>query len=174
MNIYVSGAEQLPYRFEGIVSEVDYKAIRQALPTGDYVTNPFSDEVEGRECAVVERKTLSDLYRTASHGRDRFERELERMKTFSVRALVIEAEWSQILNPNEHLDHETKMSPASMWGSLIAWQVRYGITICCLPNRQTAERMTFRILERWHRDNTVSKKQARKDRVKAGRRSTVV
>ena len=159
MVIHISGAEQLPYGFEGIQSEIEYTTNRRPLPTGDYVVSHESaDLIAGPSCMVLERKSLGDLYSTASHGRERFQRELARMvdEQFGYRAILIEAEWSQILNPNAYLDHATRMNIRSMMGSLIAWSTRFRVALWTLPNRYYAERFAFRMLERWHKDNAQS------------------
>ena len=143
------------YKFDSIASaNVPYQVVVKSLNTGDYVVDRTGGLAsEGPDCATIERKTLADLYKTASHDRQRFEKELERMRVFGFRAIMIEAEWFQILQPNDHLEHETRMNPKSMFASLIAWQQRFGVHIITAPGRELAERFTFRILERWFRDS---------------------
>jgi len=173
MIIAVDSREQKPYKFKGLFPESgDLVIMETGIPEGDYLTIGGSwvdngersllaqDETvvharsfKKEECALIERKTLADLYGTIGHGRDRFVRELERMKVYGYAAILIEAQMSQIAEPNVHLKHPTQMSPKSVIASLIAWSQRYGIHIVMCPGRANAERICFRILERWHQDS---------------------
>ena len=58
------------------------------LPCGDYGLRGFSDWT----CPqfIVERKTLDDLVQSLTHDRDRFDREVMKMRQFGFRALLIE------------------------------------------------------------------------------------
>lgn len=153
MLIQVAQNEQLPYGFPLVPTKIKYAIETKHLPTGDYVVDRSDKGLsQGRSCAVLERKTLSDLYGTLTHGRQRFERELERMRSFGFSAIIIEAELSQIVNPNAHLKHPTKANPKSILGSLLAFQQRFNVHIMPCPGREAAERIAFRILERWYKE----------------------
>ena len=61
-------------------------AIRRALPAGDY-------SLEGRETEfAVERKSLADFVQTVIRDRERFRKELLRLKTYRRACVVIEGE----------------------------------------------------------------------------------
>jgi ERCC4-type nuclease len=154
--IRVDTREQLPYDFELMrdLAELPFVVERGTLSTGDYATHA-SSYLEADAC-VVERKSLSDLYSTLSSGRDRFEREWQRMAMYGHACLVIEADWSAIVTPNDHLRRPSELNPKSVAATLIAWGQRYGVHVHALPNRQFAEMFTFRILERWVRDRRAS------------------
>lgn len=160
MIIAVDTSEQLPYRFEGIKSEEPYVVERVSLDTGDYQTT--RDEkiksakefrvMGNEEACVIERKSLTDLYGTLTRGRERFERELLRMTNFGYAAIVIEASWEMISNPNAHMQYPTQANPRSIIASLLAYSQRYNVHLFALPGRESAERFAFRIMERWFRD----------------------
>lgn len=152
MTIDVDTREQSPYTFKDIRGTIPFEVRRVGLPTADYRVDRFLGTSTKANCAIVERKTLTDLYGTATMGRERFEAELKRMTEYGFRALVIEAEWSQILNPNAFLVRPTKMLPKAMLASLLAWQQRFGLHVLPCPGRRAAEIITFRLLERWYRD----------------------
>jgi len=60
------------------------------LTTGDY-------SVVGLEHHIaIERKNLMDLLGCVGQHRDRFEREVQRLLAYPVRALVVEATWADI------------------------------------------------------------------------------
>lgn len=148
MTIQVDQREKLPYTFAGMASELIVRVEPAYLPTGDYL---LAEPGDGRT-VVVERKSLADLYSTLGSHRERFEAEFERLAAFRYAALVIEAEWSQILNPLKFLNHYTQLNPRSVHSTLLAWSQRYGVHVWTYPGRETAERATFRLLERWARD----------------------
>jgi ERCC4-type nuclease len=159
MTILVDTREQLPYTFAKIPRSIPFHVKRWTLDTGDYLVDPTAptpEFIQPTTSAVAERKTLSDLYNTATSGRARFEKELDRMRVYGFRVLVIEAEWSAICNPNAHLARPTKMRPRAMLASLLAWTQRYGVHVVPCPGRAAAERITFRLLERWYRDSLAS------------------
>lgn len=141
MEIIIDTREQKPYKFE--FAPLDVKVVKETLKTGDYSIKGFEDQI------IVERKSLSDLFGTVGQGRKRFEKELERMSKIKHAFLVIEADWTQILR---HPPTRSKLNPKSVFGSIIAWEQRFNIHIWTCPNRAFAERVTFRILERFHSD----------------------
>ena len=75
MIILIDSREQRPYTFQNIKPEPP-ETIMQGLTTGDYSVAGF----ESRIC--VERKSMIDLFGSVGTGRQRFEREMERMGKF--------------------------------------------------------------------------------------------
>ena len=69
--------EQLPL-------ELPLRSITGTLPTGDYSVSGFEDLI------CVERKSLPDLIGCMTSGRTRFEKELQRMKAYDARCVVVE------------------------------------------------------------------------------------
>lgn len=114
------------------------------LASGDY-------SLVGYETAIaIERKSLADAFSTFGGGRARFERELERLACLDFAAVVVEAELSQVMTAPPA---RSKMSPASVLGSVIAWQCRYPtVAWCFLPGREVAEGYVARLLDRWWRE----------------------
>ena len=142
-NILVDTREQKPYGFKAILPSSTITV--QTLKTGDYSIQGF--ESSG---ITIERKNLNDLYGTIGKGRRRFIRELERMAKFDFAALVIEADWNNIIR---HPPTRSKLNPKSVFRSIIAWEQRYGIHVWACPGRSFAEQLTFRILERYAADH---------------------
>lgn len=169
MRIHISGAEQLPYDFKAIkLPLVSYTLRKGFMKTADYgVCRPQQTNILGGDadmewkemvekyahaCAVIERKTLSDFCGSVGKGRDNFDAEMRRMKEYGFAAVVIEADWSMIFNPNAHLAHPTKLKIKSAVASVIGWSQRYGIHFHAMANRAMSEQFTYRLLERWMRD----------------------
>jgi len=126
--IVIDTREQKPFRFEG--------AVTKALSTGDY-------RVEGLENIIsVERKSLSDLLGCIGQGRERFERELQRLSAMPYPALVIEASLAEVLRGTRH----TSAHPSSILGLLVNWSWKYKVGIWFCGNRDLAQMVTERLL----------------------------
>lgn len=117
--------------------------IIRGLKTGDYSLEGYEDRI------TIERKSKTDLYGSIGNGRDRFEREMDRMSSFEFAAVVVEAEWGDIIkNPPTR----SGLKPVSVLATVIAWMQRYNVHWITCPNRIFAEKTTYRLLDRWYRD----------------------
>jgi ERCC4-type nuclease len=123
--------EQKPYQFK------DYKTERVGLKTADY-------SVKGLETHVaIERKELSDFVACVGRERERFEREIQRLKGFPIRYIVVEAHPIEI----EQQRYRGSTHPNSIFGSIHSW-LADGIPILLLGDRCRAEKTVSGIL--WH------------------------
>jgi DNA excision repair protein ERCC-4 len=153
--IAVDTREQLPFEFENILAagKLVLVSTQQAtLASGDY-------SIVGHEEAVaVERKTLADLYGTLTAGRDRFERELERLASYEFSAVVVEADWHQIVDGPLFV---MRAKPASIVGTIHAWQQRFPKTHW-LPagSRPLAEQATYGVLRRYWIDRVEGRRSS--------------
>jgi len=153
MTIKVDTREHLAYDFKSVKSpQIPFEVVRATLETADYTADAPLCSTKADQI-VIERKSLADLYSTLGHGRDRFEREFQRMAEYGYAALVVEATWEQIADPNKHLKHPTLMVPKTVVATLVAWSQRYGVHVFTCPGRVFAEKLTYRLLERWARDH---------------------
>lgn len=154
--VLIDTREQLPYGFANLAADaaagggpLTVTTELASLPTGDYSLADLTDRV------CVERKSLADLFSTLGQGRDRFERELERMSSMDVAAIVVEASLADIIRNPPAL---SRMSPKAVYRTILAWTIRYP-TVHWLPCgcRRLAEVTTFRFLEKFwqysQRDN---------------------
>ena len=76
--VLIDRREQTPWSFANLASE------RAALDTGDYSIRGLTHAV------AVERKSLDDLLSCVGRERNRFLRELARLRGFRFRCLVVE------------------------------------------------------------------------------------
>ena len=152
--IVVDTREQEPYTFAGLKSDqvdgghvMTVRCERRTLKSGDYSLSGFETRV------AVERKSLVDLFGTIGQGRDRFERELERLSEYEFATVMIESTWPEILSsPPVH----SKLPPKTVLRSAIAWQQRYpNVHWFTAGTRRTAEAITLRILERFWKEAQV-------------------
>lgn len=146
--IVVDSREQQPYRFDGLHANADklnarlaVSVRRAALAVGDY-------SLWGHPGVVVERKSKSDLFGSVTR-RDNFESRLGRMNALEFSAVVVEAEWREILtDPPPH----SKLNPKALFRTILSWQQRFpGVHWLAMPGRAAAEAATFRILETFWR-----------------------
>lgn len=134
--VIVDTREKRPLDFDA--AKVD--SMRGTLPTGDY-------SVQGLESKVcIERKSLEDLVNTVVHDRPRFERELERMRSFDFKAVLIEASLADV---RDHR-YRSQASPASIFGSVMCMHVDYGVPFIWCHDRAIAGRVCERLLRRYY------------------------
>ena len=111
--VVVDSREQNPWSFANLPSEPG------SLATGDY-------SIRGLEHLIaVERKNLDDLLACVGIHRDRFKRELQRLKAYRFRALIVEASYGDL----EDGRWRSKIQPAAVLGSLAAWQAQYSLPV---------------------------------------------
>jgi len=109
--IIVDSREQDPLTFANLPAE------RGTLCSGDY-------SVRGLESVVVvERKSLMDLVACCGAERDRFVRELVRIRAYRFRAIVVEATLGDL--EAGQWRWRSRLLPAHVLGSVASWQVKY-------------------------------------------------
>lgn len=119
LTFVVDTREQLPYqlaqpdksRFD------DGDSLHYCLDAGDY-----SVELDGELLPIrIERKSIGDYFGVCGKGRERFERELERLRAYSS-FLLIEASAEEVLR-----GYELSLIPGvAAYGSALSWCVRFG------------------------------------------------
>lgn len=184
--VVIDTREQRGFSFDGLRCDVadgggplTVPTVRGTLKSGDYSLKGYETRV------ACERKSIEDLYGTLGKGRERFERELVRLSTYSFAAVVVEADWravlgiypaglievkDQMLRRLQEGDRSqpwgqwlawmneatpgpparSELNPKTVYRSVLCWQVRYPAVhweMC--PDRRLAEVTTFRLLERW-------------------------
>jgi ERCC4-type nuclease len=105
---------------------------------GDYSLAGFEKQ------AVIERKTLADLFGTLTHGRERFAEEMEAIAQYSFAAVVVEANEEDIWRRPP-----SQASSKSIHRTVIAYRVRYPVQWVFAADREFAEKTSFRLLERF-------------------------
>ena len=114
-----------PEHFTAIIDTREQRPLELEMPvevgtldTGDY-------SIKGmRDLIAVERKELGDLISCMTSGRERFERELQRLKAYPCRVVVVEASWQDL----EAGNYRSQINPLSATHSVISWTSRF-----CVP-----------------------------------------
>jgi ERCC4-type nuclease len=158
--VAVDDREKLAYRFAGLHADARQhcrplvvETVTRHLPTGDYTIDGEGENelCPWAEMVAIERKSAEDLFCTLGQHRDRFERELERLAALDWAAVVVEAEWSELLRSPPI---RSELNPKTVIRSVMAWQVRYPtLHWWFLPGRAVAEAVTYRLLEKFWREH---------------------
>lgn len=121
--IIVDTREQTPLAFTRLES------IPGTLTSGDY-------SVAGIEhLFAVERKSVSDLVGCcAGSNRERFERELHRLRGFRFARILVVGSPDEITEANYH----SRIKPQSVWGTLRAFEARYNLPVVFHPTAEIA------------------------------------
>jgi DNA excision repair protein ERCC-4 len=93
------------------------------------------------ELFAVERKSIPDLVACCAGERERFERELHRLRGCRFKRLLIVGTEADILAGR----YRSRIVPAAVLGSVCAFEVRYDLPVVFSPTPQAAARL----VERW-------------------------
>jgi DNA excision repair protein ERCC-4 len=128
--IVIDTREQDPLIFERLAS------VRGTLTTGDY-------SVAGLEQSFsIERKTVSDLVACCmGENRQRFERELHRLRGFRFKRLLVVGSEAEILAGRYH----SNIKPTAVLATVYAFEMRYDLPVVFVPTAQAGARL----VERW-------------------------
>lgn len=108
---------------------------REKLGEGDYSTPALVD------VARIERKSVPDLLGTLTRGRERFEREAERLRPFPFKCVVVEGTvWDAA--------RAGRMHPHALVGSLASLHSRWGLPVLFLDKREVVGRYIAGVLRR--------------------------
>jgi len=133
VRVQIDSREQLPWDLAPLQTEIG------TLCSGDY--SLVGDGL--RDLIRIERKSLVDLIGVVGAGRDRFEREIDRLQAFPVRVLIVEANWSDI----DLGDWRGRVTPETVRASLGSWLVR-GLNVCLAGDRARAQQIACGLLYR--------------------------
>lgn len=126
--------EQRPWTFSGLPVEIS----RGTLPTGDYTVAGLEDHI------AIERKSFADFLGSIGIGRDRFKREMHRLRAYPCRALIIEAEFREIASGLAFATSRSTLTPNHVMG-MIDSLIAFGIPVV-LPGSRYAEVRAFNIM----------------------------
>jgi ERCC4-type nuclease len=106
--------------------------IRHGLKTGDYSIAGYENEI------CFERKSVGDLVGTLIGGHERFLREMERMKDFEVKYILVEQSAGAVYRYCSKLGWEYKFD--TIMQSLLAYAYHYHVRVrFCKDRKDMAE-----------------------------------
>ncbi len=130
ITIIIDTREKTPWQFKN--SKV------QGMKTGDYTIAGLEDVV------CIERKSTEDFVNSLIHNRIRFFKELERMKAFEHKWVIVEGSWFDIF---EH-QYVSKAAPNSIKGLACKIMIDFGIPVIMAGDKFIANEMCERLLKR--------------------------
>lgn len=111
-----------------------FLTVTTTLPTGDY-------SVAGLEHVIaIERKSLQDLLGCIGQGRERFEKEIQRLLAYECRAIVVEASWADL----ERGEWRSQVTVQAALGSVLGWIAR-GVPVVMAGDRRRAAQTVARL-----------------------------
>jgi DNA excision repair protein ERCC-4 len=131
--VLIDTREQAPLRFsESVAVEI------ATLPVGDYSLRGATDTV------AIERKRLGELATCCGKDRERFLDQVERLRAYPVRALVIEADLDGVLGRA----YRSEIHPLSVLGTLIKFSADWQVPIWLCGDARNAAMVVERMLLR--------------------------
>ena len=140
MRIVVDTREQTPFPFIGYPAAI----VPGTLTDGDYSLAGFERRV------AVERKSLADLVGCLGTDRERFQRELERLRGYDSAAVVVEAPVEDLRGKR----YRGELDAGAAWQSVLAFSMRYRVPFIFGRDRADAESIAFDFLRHFHRDRS--------------------
>jgi ERCC4-type nuclease len=123
--ILIDTREQTPLKFDLFPSE------GATLPTGDYSVKGLEDTV------MIERKSVSDLIGSLTSGRERFQREVQRMLAYRSRTLLIVGNGSAPMDIIKTHAYRSRVLPQAVLASLASIEAK-GISIVTMGTPEAA------------------------------------
>jgi ERCC4-type nuclease len=127
--VLVDTREQKPFDLNPLKSQTS------TLQTGDYSILGLESEI------AIERKSLQDLIGCVGQERERFEKEIQRLKAYPVRAIICEGSYGQI----EAKAYRGRIHPNAAVGSILGW-IASGIPVVMAGTRERAQGVAQRML----------------------------
>ena len=128
--IIIDTREQRPLHFKALPTT------RGTLETGDYSIVGLT------HCIAVERKSLDDLLACVGRERDRFTRELQRLRAYRFRLLVVETDAATI----DVGQWRSNLQPSHVFGSLAAWSAQFTLPVWLSGDHAGAAQFVERFL----------------------------
>jgi len=117
----VDTREQMAWNLEPM------KIVAKGLDVGDY-------SILGLESVIaIERKSLADFVMCCGGERERFQRELDRLRGWPVHAVIIEASWGEF----QMAQWRSKLTSKQVMASFVSW-VAQGHTLILAGNAENA------------------------------------
>jgi ERCC4-type nuclease len=137
LRIVVDTREQNAWTFSAYS---DVEVIRATLETGDYSLLGWEDQIG------IERKgSLDELATCFTQDRQRFEKEMHRLRFFERAAIIIEDHLQNAISGK----YRSKLTSNALIESICAFHIRFNVPFIFAGNRLAAERLTYSLLSKF-------------------------
>lgn len=141
--VVIDTREKAPWSFN--TDNVDL--IIDTLHTGDYSLWGHTEEV------CLERKSINDFvgtivndyWRKPNEEPKRFERELQRMRSFVLRAIIVEGSWADLRDAR----YISRVHPSAIFAATCCLQVDHQVPVLMCHDRAIAGRVAERMIVRY-------------------------
>jgi ERCC4-type nuclease len=136
LNIVCDTREQENAWITGYFDKKGIPRFSRKLDIGDYSAT-IGDYTLERDVVIERKADLDELAGNITADRERLEREFIRARANGVKVflLVEDASWADIFLGN----YRSRLKPNSFIATLLAWQVRYNLTIIFCRKSETAQ-----------------------------------
>lgn len=134
--IVIDTREQLPWEFRS-------PAETMTLKSGDYSLLEMETGRPLEDLVAIERKSLSDFLGSITSGRERFEKEMQRLhEGCEWPWLIVESTLTQIAAG----EYRSNVSPKTVFGTIESWMSKYRVRWIFSGDRNKAQVMAESIL----------------------------
>jgi ERCC4-type nuclease len=147
LDVLIDSREQLPFTFPASVGSYRIKTHRDTLPTGDYSIVGHAGRYGEKAGLCIERKKdWSELWKNTS-ARDvvRFSNELERMKAFDLRYLIV-TQSADVLRMGQF---HPSIDPVLLINRVLNLCESYGVKFYFAADHQAGERFALGVIKRY-------------------------
>uniref|UniRef100_A0A6H1Z9A2 Putative nuclease n=1 Tax=viral metagenome TaxID=1070528 RepID=A0A6H1Z9A2_9ZZZZ len=115
--------------------------VRDTLDAGDYSVRGFERSI------VVERKSLPDFLGSIGHDRERFKKELDKLRDYERKWVFLEAAHEECLSYNQY----SQMHPNAVRQTIASIEIRYGVPFYFQASRHSMERYLLDLFTKFYR-----------------------
>lgn len=134
ITIVIDTREQRPYEF----ADTSLGTTRKALPAGDYSIVGFETDI------AVERKSIDDFAQSVVKNRDRFNAELDSLRSYAFACVVVEGSMADVAAGR----YASGASPSSVFAAMVSIIVDSAIPVFFCSDRPTARKFVEEFLRR--------------------------
>jgi len=143
--IFTDNREQLPFKFPN--------TIYGTLPCGDY-TVEFEGKLYNNQIVIERKGGISEIYGATGSGRDRWERELEKLKSVEIKMVLCEFSYMDLVNKQPF----GKLPSSAVYSSICSWQAQYNIPFIFCENRVNARGYLYKLFYEFTKHNILNLK----------------
>lgn len=127
MTIIVDTREQKNDHLLKYFNDNGIKWVCKKLDTADYSFELPNHKHLGfdRKFLVEKKNSLNEITGNFTSGRERFQREFERVEDEHLHLVIENATWKKVVNGS----YRSKMHPNSLIASLLSWSIRYDFKV---------------------------------------------